>query len=80
MDDIENRIGRLERAVAALTQTAIETKAYCWAIMSQLPDIPAGNAESRQKMELEMARLMEEAKKDWRREIVQTGGLLPGES
>ena len=80
IEDIENRLKRLEKAVAALTETAIETKAYCWAIMSQLPEIPARDADARQKMAFTMGQLMEDAKKDWRREIVQAGGLLPKES
>jgi hypothetical protein len=80
LEQFESRIARLEKAIAVLTEVALDAKAYCWAIMSEMPDIPAGNAEARQKMEFRMAELMRDAKKDWRREIVQAGGLLPEEN
>jgi hypothetical protein len=59
-----------------LTEVALDAKAYCWAIMSEISGIPVGDAEARQQMEFRMAELMRDAKKDWRREIVKPVGFF----
>ncbi|PYK23799.1 MAG: hypothetical protein DME59_15865 [Verrucomicrobia bacterium] len=77
MNDIENRITRLERAVAALTQAAINIEAYCSIIADTLPNLLPGDADTKAQIQHRLVQERLEMRKALREQVIEDGGVLP---
>ena len=76
-EDIERRLARLEKAVGALTATAVNIEASLFMVSEQLGYLMPGDPEerSRRNYELTMQRL--EYRKTAREDVERAGGFLP---
>jgi hypothetical protein len=80
MNDIENRIRRLERAVAALTQSAINIEAYCAIIEDTITNLLPGDADAKMQIAHRLVQERLEMRKALRDQVIADGGVLPEES
>ena len=78
-EDIERRLRRLEKAIAAVTDVAIEIKAGLRTIEMELPKLPEKNPHEHPNMEYRVVSRREELKKAFSEDVLQAGGLLPEE-